>query len=80
MFIVKDEGGGSRIPQSIRKEANIAETIKLFLNPFDYLINAEYITPQQKAELRQMAVDAGIIAPSTPLEPTTTTPPKATYT
>ncbi len=76
-FCVKDESHGN--PVEVKKEANIHETLKLFLKPFDYLFNAEYITPQQKAELRQMAVDAGIIAPSTPLEPQTIAPPKGTY-
>jgi hypothetical protein len=61
-FIVKDEGAGKAV--SVRKEANINDTLKLFLKPFDHLFNGEYITPQQKAELRQMAIDEGIIAPS----------------
>jgi hypothetical protein len=78
MFIVKDEAAGK--PSSLRREANINDTIKLFQKPFDYLFNAEYITPQQRATLRQMAIDEGIIAPSTPLEPQTTAPPKGTYT
>ena len=52
---IKDEISGKAI--SIRKESNINDTLKLFLRPFDYLFNADYITPQQKAELRQMAVD-----------------------
>jgi hypothetical protein len=34
------------------------------------------ISPQQRAELRQMAVDDGIIEPSTLLAPTETAPPK----
>ena len=77
MFIVKDEAQGK--PVSLRKEPNINDTLKLFQKPFEYLLNAEYITPAQRAQLRQMAIDEGIIAPSTPLEPTTTTPPKGTY-
>jgi hypothetical protein len=77
-FTIKDEASGKAI--SIRKEPNINDTIKLFLRPFDYLANADYITPQQKAELRQMAVDEGLIAPSTPVVPqTTSAPPKGTY-
>ncbi len=76
-FSVKDEAHGN--PVEVKKEANIHETLKLFLKPFDYLFNAEYISPQQKAELRQQAIDAGIIAPSTPLVPQTTAPPKGTY-
>ena len=76
-FSVKDEASGN--PVEVKKEANFNKTLELFLKPFDYLFKAEYITPQQKAELRQMAIDAGIIAPSTPLEPQITSPPKGTY-
>jgi hypothetical protein len=43
-FTIKDEASGKAI--SIRKEPNINDTIKLFLRPFDYLANADYITPQ----------------------------------
>lgn len=60
-------------------QSNLNDTLKLFLKPFDYLFNAKYITPQQKAELRQMAVDEGLIAPSTPVVPSTTDLPKGTY-
>ena len=76
-FTVKDERNDK--PVEGKKESNINKTLELFLKPFDYLFNAEYITPQQRAQLRQMAVDEGIIAPSTPLEPQTTAPPKGTY-
>lgn len=78
MLIVKDEVAGK--PTSLRKEPNIQDTLKLFQKPFNYLLNAEYITPQQRAQLRQMAINEGIIAPSTPLESTDTAPPKGTYT
>lgn len=77
MLIVKDEAGGK--PTSLRKEPNINDTLKLFLKPFNYLLNAEYISPQQRAQLRQMAIDEGIIAPNTPLGPTDTPSPKGTY-
>ena len=76
-FSVKDEASGN--PVEVKKEANFNKTLELFLKPFDYLFKAEYITPQQKAELRQMAIDAGTIAPSTPLKPQITSPPKGTY-
>ena len=76
-FTLKDEASGK--PISLRKEHNINKNIELFLKPFDYLFNADYITPQQKADLRQMAVDEGIIAPSTPLAQTEPAPPKGTY-
>ena len=78
-FTVKEEGSGRAI--DVKKDVNINKTIELFLKPFDYLFNAEYISPQQRAELRQMAIDSGLIAPSTPLDPssTGTPPPKGTY-
>jgi hypothetical protein len=44
-FTIKDEASGKAI--SIRKESNINDTLKLYLKPFDYLANADYITPQQ---------------------------------
>ncbi|MDQ5869704.1 MAG: hypothetical protein M3530_08255 [Thermoproteota archaeon] len=61
-----------------RKQANINDTLKLFQKPFDYLFNGDYISPQQKAELRQMAIDSGIIQPSTSVSQPTTQP-KGTY-
>ncbi len=56
------------------------KTLELFQKPFDYLFKGEYISPQQKAELRQMAIDEGIIATSTPIIPQTIALPKGTYT
>jgi hypothetical protein len=76
-FTLKEESNGKAV--GVRKESNINKTMELFLKPFDYLFNAEYITPQQKAELRQMAVDDGLIAPSTPVVAETSAPPKGTY-
>jgi hypothetical protein len=75
-FTVKDEATTKLV--EVKKEANINDTLKLFQKPFTYLLNAEYISPEQRPQLRQMAVDAGIIAHSTPLEPTDTAPPKGT--
>lgn len=63
----------------VKKEANINDTLKLFQKPFDYLFNGDYISPQQKAELRQMAIDSGLIQPSTSSVPQSTTQPKGTY-
>jgi hypothetical protein len=79
LFILKDEVAGK--PVALRREPNLNDTLKLFQKPFDYLLNAEYITPQQRAQLRQMAIDEGIIAPNTPLDSsdTNTPPPKDTY-
>jgi small nuclear ribonucleoprotein (snRNP)-like protein len=77
-FTIKDEANGKAT--EVRKDVNISKTLELFLKPFHYLANAEYITPQQRAQLRQMAIDEGIIAPNTPLAPedTNTPPPKGT--
>jgi hypothetical protein len=55
----------------------------LFLKPFDYLFNSDYITPQQKAELRQQAIEMGLLpreaqAPSQK-EGQITKPPTGTY-
>jgi hypothetical protein len=59
-FTIKDEANGKAT--EVRKDVNISKTLELFLKPFHYLANAEYITPQQRAQLRQMAIDEGIIA------------------
>ena len=76
-FCVKDENFYN--PVEVKKDVNINKTIERFLRPFDYLFKGEYISPQERASLRQAAVDAGIIAPSTPLADTTPGPPKGTY-
>jgi hypothetical protein len=78
-FTIKDERNDKAT--EVRKDLNINKTLELFLMPFGYLANAEYITPQQRAQLRQMAIDEGIIAPNTPLAPSDTNmpPPKDTY-
>lgn len=42
----------------------VTKTLELFsTKSFDYLYNGEYISPQLKAELRQQAVDLGILPP-----------------
>ena len=79
-FTVKDEQSGKAV--EVKKDVNINKTIELFLKPFNFLFNAEYISPQQRQELRQAAVDSGIIGPNTPLVQDTSTtpaPPKGTY-
>ncbi len=70
---VKEEGSGKAV--EVKRDVNINKTIELFLKPFDYLFNAEYISPQQRAENRQQAIDAGLIAANTPLDPSSTAPP-----
>ena len=72
-FAVKEEGSGKAI--DVKRDVNINKTIELFLRPFDYLFEARYISPQQRQELRQQAIDQGFIAPSTPLDPSSTAPP-----
>ena len=74
-FTVKEEASGKAV--EVKKDVNINKTLELFLKPFDYLFEAKYISPQQRAEARQAAIDAGLIAPSTPLVDTTEpAPPK----
>ena len=66
--------------KQVAPEPNINDTFKLFLKPFSYLFNADYITPQMKAQYRQEAIDQGFLAaPNTTITTTTTTatPPKA---
>lgn len=51
--------------------------------PFDYLYNSDYISATQKAELRQQAIEMGLLpreaqAPSQP-EGQITKPPTGTY-
>ena len=58
------------------------KTLDLMLKDFDYLANSDYITPQQKAEARQNAIDMGLLpreaqAPSQPEQ--ITKPPTGTY-
>jgi hypothetical protein len=47
-FVVKDEQTGK--PFQI-KDVNSLKTFELFQKPFEYLYNAEYLSPQVKAEL-----------------------------
>jgi hypothetical protein len=57
------------------------KTLDLFLKPFDYLAKSEYISPQQKAEARQNAIDMGLLpreAGGPEVQPATA-PPKGTY-
>ena len=72
-FAVKEEGSGKAV--DVKRDVNIIKTIELFLKPCDYLFEARHISPQERAELRQQAVDQGWIAPSTPLDPSSTAPP-----
>jgi hypothetical protein len=77
-FVVKD----SRMARDVRDATGIAsKTLELMMTkPFDYLYNSDYISAVQKAELRQQAIEMGLLpreaqAPSQPA----TAPPKGTY-
>ena len=53
-FSVKDARSG--VVRDVRDATGILhKSMDLFLKPFEYLANSEYITPQMKAELRQQA-------------------------
>ena len=57
------------------------KTLDLFLKPYDYLYNADFLSPQQKAEMRQAAIDQGLLpreAGGPEVQPATA-PPKGTY-
>lgn len=75
-WVVKEEQSG--IAKQIAPEPNINDTFKLFLKPFDYLYNGQYISPEMRAQYRQEAIDAGLL--TVPNTTATTTPPKGTYT
>jgi hypothetical protein len=80
-FVVKD----SRMARDVRDATGIAsKTLELMTKPFDYLYNSDYISTTQKAELRQQAIEVGLLpreahAPSQP-EGQITKPPTGTYT
>lgn len=80
-FSVKDERNG--VVRDVRDATGILhKSMDLFLKQFDYLANSNYITPQQKAEARQNAVDMGLLpreAGGQEVQPATA-PPKGTYT
>lgn len=79
-FVVKD----SRMARDVRDATGIAsKTLELMTTPFDYLYNSDYISAQQKAEIRQQAIEKGLLpreaqAPSQQ-EGQITTLPMGTY-
>jgi hypothetical protein len=77
-FVVKDEQTEKTFQI---KDVNSLKTFELFQKPFEYLYNAEYLTPQVKAELRQAAVADGLIGGniSDYHPPSNTTTTKNTY-
>jgi hypothetical protein len=79
-FVVKD----SRMARDVRDATGIAsKTLDLMMTkPFDYLYNSDYISATQKAELRQQAIEMGLLpresqAPPQPEQ--ITKPPTGTY-
>jgi hypothetical protein len=72
-WIVKEEQNAT--PKQVSPEPNINDTFKLFLKPFNVLYNADYISPELKAQYRQEAIDAGLltVSPSTTVAETTST-------
>lgn len=75
VFYVKDD-------RMVRDVTGIvSKTLELMTKPFEYLYNSDYISPQLKTELRQRAIDEGILPPSAQEGQKTqsTAPPKGTY-
>jgi hypothetical protein len=90
-FSIKDARTGT--VRDVKDATGILhKSMDLFLKPFDYLANREYMSPQMKAELRQQAIDQGLLPlsresqvhPQALVEQqegqvTTTKPPAGTY-
>jgi hypothetical protein len=79
-FVVKD----SRMARDVRDATGIvSKTLELMTKPFDYLYNSDYISAAQKAELRQQAIEMGLLPreAQTPSqqEGQITKPPTGTY-
>ena len=64
-WVVKEEQNGT--PVHVAREPNVKDTFRNFLKPFSYLYNAEYITPEMKAQYRQEAIDQGLLSAPTRL-------------
>jgi hypothetical protein len=79
-FMVKD----ARFVREVKDATGIiTKTLELFsTKPFDYLYNSDYISAQQKEELRQQAIEMGLLpreARGKQQGRQTTAPPKGTY-
>ena len=79
IFMVKD----ARMVREVKDATGI---ISLFLGsatkPFDYLYNSDYISATQKEDLRQQAIEMGLLpreARGKQQGQQTTAPPKGTY-
>ena len=79
-FVVKD----SRMAHDVRDATGIAsKTLELMMTkPFDYLYNSDYISTAQKAELRQQAIEMGLLPREAQgaQKEIVTNPPTGTYT
>jgi hypothetical protein len=61
-FCVKDATSG--VVRDVRDATGILHKSRdLFLKPFDYLANSDYISAAQKAELRQQAIEMRLLPP-----------------
>jgi hypothetical protein len=59
-FSIKDER--TSVVREVRDATGIEhKTLELFMKPFDYLANEDYLTPEQKAQARQRAIDMGLL-------------------
>ena len=84
-FSLKDARNG--VVRDVKDATGILhKSMDLFLKPFEYLANSEYITPQMKAELRQQAIEQGLLpreaqaqALAEQQEGQITAPPAGTY-
>jgi hypothetical protein len=85
-FVVKEERNNA--VHSVQDATGIAsKTFELFTKDFDYLYDADYISTHQKAELRQQAIEMGLLPREVQAqgqrqpegEQQTTTPPTGTY-
>lgn len=80
VFYVKDE----RLVRELKDPTGIvSKTFELFASkPFNYLYNSDYIFPELKAQLRQRAIDEGLLPPTAQegQRQQTSKPPTGTYT
>jgi hypothetical protein len=79
-FSLKDERNNT-VRQIKDATGILHKSMDLFMKGFDYLYNGDFISPQQKAEMRQQAIEMGLLpreAGGPEVQPATA-PPKGTY-